>query len=240
MNVFKSISLLLIIFFLSCKTKNSEQNDTGVTAIKSNANETTADLNDLSPAEAIAYKNGVEKFKDINKLSFTFNVDRGDNHYERSWIWYPKRNQVTMQSNEDTLTFKRNTLDDVSRKADAAFINDSYWLLAPYHFVWDKGVEISQPLRAVAPISKDSLNKISLTYVGDGGYTPGDAYDFYYDDDFMIKEWIFRQKNQEEPSMMTTWEDYKTVEGMNISTMHQDNTGEFKLYFTNIKATKGA
>ncbi|MAZ73716.1 MAG: hypothetical protein CMC70_11295 [Flavobacteriaceae bacterium] len=192
----------------------------------------------LTTAETIAHKNGLENWKDVSEIHFTFNVDRGDAHSERSWIWKPKTNDITMKTAKDTISFNRSNLDSISRPYDAAFINDKYWLLAPYNLVWDEGTTLSEATKQVAPISGDTINKITTTYGKEGGYTPGDAYDFFYDDDFIVKEWIFRKSNSKKPSMTTTWEDYENFNGLNIAKMHQDSTGGFKLYFTNISVKK--
>ncbi|MGP1992648.1 hypothetical protein D9V96_012250 [Zobellia laminariae] len=79
------------------------------------------------------------------------------------------------------------------------------------------------------------MQKLTVVYKQDGGYTPGDAYDFYFGDDYLIKEWVFRKGNQAEPSMSTTWEDYTDVGGLKVAKMHQNEDGSFKLYFTNLE-----
>lgn len=188
----------------------------------------------LTTAEMIAYKNGFEKFQDVSEISFTFNVDRGESHYERAWVWKPKSNDVVMRSAKDTVAYNRSKVDSITKQYDAAFINDKYWLLAPFNLLWDQGTTISEEENVLAPISKDTLNKLTLTYGNEGGYTPGDAYDFFYGKDLMIKEWIFRKGNDSVPSMVTTWEDYQNHDGIKIATMHRDSTANFKLYFTNI------
>jgi len=193
---------------------------------------------ELTTAQSIAYKNGIAHWKNVSEINFTFNVDRAGNHFERSWTWKPKTNDIVMRNAQDTVSFNRNTLDSISKSHDAAFINDKYWLLAPYNLVWDEGTTITETANQKAPISGDTLNKLTSTYGNEGGYTPGDAYDFFYDDDLIIKEWIFRQGNTETPSMITTWEDYEEFNGLNIAKMHQDSTGGFKLYFTNISVKK--
>ena len=48
------------------------------------------------------------------------------------------------------------------------------------------------------------MQKLTIVYGDEGGYTPGDAYDFYFGDDHIIKEWVFRKGNATEPSTMTT------------------------------------
>ncbi len=193
---------------------------------------------ELNTAEKIAQAHGIDYWSDVSQIDFTFNVDRDSTHFERSWSWKPKTGDVILISGNDTISYNRKTIDHNSLDADKAFVNDKFWFLAPYQLVWDSGTIISVPVKTEAPISKRQMNKISLTYIGDGGYTPGDAYDFYYGDDFLIKEWVFRQGNAKEPSMMTTWEDYEELNKLIISTSHKRPDGNWKLHFTNIKVTE--
>jgi len=79
------------------------------------------------------------------------------------------------------------------------------------------------------------MQKITIVYGSEGGATPGDAYDFYFEDDFILKEWIFRKGNQTEPSMITTWEDYAGIEGLKIAKAHKKEGENFNLYFTGIE-----
>jgi hypothetical protein len=203
-----------------------------------NKSEVSEDINpeeNLTTAQKIAYKNGFENFENVSEINFTFNVDRGENHYERSWIWNPKTDDVTMISKTDTIQYNRKVMDSIIKQTDAGFINDKYWLLAPYNLVWDEGTTFSEKQNVIAPISKDTINQLTVVYGSEGGYTPGDAYDFFYTNDFTIKEWIFRKGNDTIPSMINTWEDYENFNRLEIAKMHKDSTGTFKLYFTNIK-----
>lgn len=224
------------ILLISCKENktSSEENNLEGTALQENTKMSESDFENLSVPEKIAYKNGYENWNKVEELDFTFNVDRGDTHSQRSWKWMPKTNDVVMMTEKDTLSYNRNNLNEESKKADAAFINDKYWLLAPYNLAWDTGTTFTETKNQEAPISKEKLNKLTVVYSNEGGYTPGDAYDFYYDNDFKIKEWNYRQSNSEEPSMSTTWEDYEDFGGLTISKTHKDATGGFKLYFTGI------
>lgn len=60
----------------------------------------------------------------------------------------------------------------------------------------------------------------------------------FYDEDYKVREWNYRKSNAPEPSITTTWEDYKNYNGIEIGTMHKDATGDFKLYFTDISVKK--
>lgn len=189
----------------------------------------------MTTAQVLAIKNGLDQWDKVNEIAFTFNVDRGENHFERSWIWNPKTDDVTMIMAADTVAYNRKTMDSTHLGADASFINDKYWLLVPYQLVWDEGTTFTEAADVVAPISKDTLNRITILYGSEGGYTPGDAYDIFYSDDHVIKEWIFRKGNDSLPSMMTTFEDYEKFNGLNLAKTHKDSTGTFNLNFTNIR-----
>lgn len=223
--------LCFIITVSACKevTKSSEETTSRELIPEPDANP------NRTIGETIAYKNGFENWKNVSEIQFTFNVDRNGNHFERSWTWNPKTDAVIMHSAQDTVAYNRASMDSITQKTDAGFINDKYWLLAPYNLVWDKEIQTSKKENVIAPISKDTLNQLTIVYGNDGGYTPGDAYDFYFGKDFVIKEWVYRKGNDSLPSMTTTWEEYEDFNGLNIAKMHKDETGSFKLYFTNIK-----
>ena len=200
--------------------------------------ETVIVESELSIAQKIANAHGFENWKKISEIQFTFNVDKDStSHFERTWTWQPKTNHVTLISNNDTLSYNRTKIDSVLTKTDSGFINDKYWLLVPFQLVWDNGTTISESLIEEAPISKTPLNKITLTYSSEGGYTPGDAYDIYFDNDFLIKEWVYRNKNSENPTMITTFENYQEFNGIKIALDHKKAEGNWNLNFTNVNVT---
>lgn len=186
--------------------------------------------------EQVAEAHGLQNWPAVEEIKFTFNVDRDTSHFERSWIWKPKTNDITAITAEKTLAYNWADMDSVAYKINGDFINDKYWLLAPFQLQWDaKNITHEHQSKAEAPISKVSMQKLTIVYGSEGGYTPGDAYDFYFGDDFIIKEWVFRKGNQKEPSMITTFEDYKNTKGLKIAQMHKMGEGNFKLYFTGVE-----
>lgn len=187
-----------------------------------------------STAQKITEAYGIENWNTVNELHFTFNVDRDTNHFERSFIWKPKTQDISFFGFGDTLHFKEHKIDSLSLRAHKNFVNDSYWLLAPFHIMWDSGTTISEEESAIAPISGKTLHKLTLTYGNEGGYTPGDAYDFYYNKEYIIEEWAYRQGNQDKISMTTSWSNIEAHNGVKMNTMHQDSTNTLKLYFTNL------
>jgi len=218
------VGIVSMTLFLGCK----EEQKTAIEQVE------TPEIEKSIP-EQIAHANGFANWKKISNIKFTFNVDRDSSHFERTWSYAPKSNDVVFMTREDTLQYNRKAVDTVLAKTDAGFINDKFWLLAPYQLVWDKNsYTYKHEASAMAPMSQTTMQKLTIVYGNEGGYTPGDAYDFYFGDDFMIKEWVFRKGNQEEPNMVTSWEEYQDFNGLNIATMHKMNEGNFKLFFTGI------
>lgn len=216
------IAAVLILVFLSCKDKQKQ--------------EIKAPEPELSILEKVANAHGFQNWATVNELKFTFNVARDTNHFERDWVWKPKTNDVSAKSLETGISYNRKALDSISTKTDAAFINDKFWLLAPFQLIWDQN-NFTYELTAVseAPLSKKSMQKLTIVYGSEGGYTPGDAYDFYFGEDHIIQEWVFRKENSAAPSMITTWEDYETVGGMKFAKSHKKEGENFHLYFTKIE-----
>lgn len=222
--------LLFFLGFVACNDADKKNNSSPTEKISTK----TDTISSHNIEERIAERAGINNWDSIRELSFTFNVDRDGNHMERSWIWEPKTDKVRMIKNQDTIEYNRKEINSESKEADKAFINDKFWLLAAFQPVWDEGVKITYEDKATAPISKDTLARMTVVYGDEGGYTPGDAYDFFYDDSYLIKEWNYRKGNDSLPTISTTWEDYKDFDGISLATNHQDGKTDFRMYFTNI------
>jgi len=216
-----SLLFCLCLILVACKTEKKQ----AVPTIEK----------EYSLLEKIANASGFENWNNVKELQYTFNVDRDTSHFERKWIWNIKKNLVTSITKNDSISYLRSEVDSTLHAINGGFINDKYWLLAPFNLVWDEGNYTHEhSLNQEAPLSKKEMQKLTIVYGNEGGYTPGDAYDYYFEDDFIIKEWVFRKANQKEPSLATTWEDYDNFDGLKIAQMHQNDSG-FKLYFTAIQ-----
>ena len=214
------LTFLLGVLIISCKNKEEEK------AITENPN--------LEVHEKIAMASGFEKFDSISKLKFTFNVEVNDSlRSQRRWVWNLKSDKISLTEKDSVMSYiKRDSLTEDKKYIDQRFVNDSYWLLFPYQLKWSDA-EFSEVKTAQAPISGEEMQMMTVSYPSDGGYTPGDSYDIYFDDDYMIREWVYRSAdgNRESPS---TWEDYKNFDGIKIATMHKSKDGNFALYFTDV------
>ncbi len=226
----KLLSLIIITSLLSCKESNETKIDDEV-KIETEENADT----ELTEAQKIANAYGYENWKNVEEIAFSFNVQpKEGTPFKRSWKWKPQTGDITMMTANDTVIYNRNSLDSTSMKADKSFINDKYWLFTPYQFVWDEGTTISEPEKATSPLDSLQMNKITLTYGSEGGYTPGDAYDFYYGDDYKIKQWVFRKGNSAEASMVTTWENEETINGITVVKDYNNPSSGSKIFFTDL------
>jgi len=185
--------------------------------------------------KSIAKANGIESWNAVKQINFTFNIDwKGKNTTKRAWKWRPKTNDITLEENEKTITYNQSKLDSLSLAVDKKFINDKFWLVFPFQLAWDKGTTITLKGKHSSPIHNANLNQLTIVYDNEKGYTPGDGYDVFYDDNYAIKEWVFRKGNQKEPSLVTTFETPEIYKGITIYKEYSTKEGNFRLYFTEI------
>lgn len=210
---------LFPILFTSCNQNNSEEANRSIT-------------------EKIAYANGFENFEDLEEIRYTFNVRTNDTlRTSREWKWEPQENLVTLTTPDSTITYNHKSEASAHEETDQRFINDKYWLLFPFHLVWDE-MDYEHEEQATAPISGEELQKVTVIYPEDGGYTPGDVYEVYFGDDHIIREWVYMPGGDTSRSFATTWEDYQDFNGINIATMHRSEDGNFELFFTDLEVTR--
>jgi len=193
-------------------------------------------------AEKIAQAYGINGFDNIQELQFTFNARIGEKVISRGWLWLPKENKVTYLVNSETnqpLSYCRENIAAESesiKEIDSWFINDQYWLLFPFHLVWDEGIKIEVEEEKVnLPIGSGITTKVSVIYPDEGGYTPGDIYELYLDDNNIILEWIYRQGGSETPTRITTWDDNRQFGPIIISENHLGPDNNFRVWFSDVE-----
>ena len=217
------LTIILLISLCSCKEETKDTTTENVVEVE------------LSIAEKIANAHGYANWKNVKRIDFTFGGNEEDPNSGRSWVWYPKTNDITMTTAQDTISYNRASIDSISRRTDGAFINDKFWAVIPFQLVWDEGTTISDEMVKEAPISKQQLNSITITYGPEGGYTPGDAYDIFYDNEYIIKEWIYRKGNAPEPSLTTSFENYGDHNGIKIARDHKVMGSDRSILIRNVK-----
>ncbi len=189
----------------------------------------------------IAGSYGIDSFGQVDEMRYTFNVKLGDKQISRSWTWWPEDDRVEFRPDGDqtkAVRYSRTSLSagasEELKKIDAAFINDQYWLLFPFHLVWDRQTSVVDVGRRPLPIGSESARSVVVTYPPSGGYTPGDVYELFIAPDNRLVQWIYRKGGSLEPTRVSTWQDHRKVGPLTLALDHQDPNADFRVWFTDV------
>ncbi len=208
----------------------------------------TAEVDASGPlALTIARAYGFDRWGEVDVVSFTFNAaGKGPDAMRRHWTWDPRSSSIKLSHDGagdlHWVLYYRDLLSDPGYQerftnTDRQFINDSYWLLFPFHLVWsnphleDKGM-------APLPIGEGEGQRVTVTYPAEGGYTPGDVYELYLDPETRrILQWVFKRGGKGKGSAMT-WEGERQIGPILISTEHRNKDGELQLWFSDVQVAE--
>jgi len=191
----------------------------------------------------IAHAYGLTSWPQVEQIRYTFNVDAGAKKVARTWTWEIKPDRVTYEGPDSTgklvkTTYTRGSMStDVVKDVDPKFINDQYWLLFPFHLVWDKEATVEDKGMTTAPMGKGKARLVTVTYPKTGGgYTPGDSYDLFVGADNRVVVWNYHQGGTPKPALTVTWADYKMAGPVNIAEDHRGTAWDkpFRLFFTGV------
>ena len=174
-------------------------------------------------AHRIARAAGFAQFHRVEHITFTFHARIGDTRIEREWRWWPFKERVTLESAEGgrPFTYARAAVTPQSperlRAIDRKFVNDSYWLFFPFHVVWDPTVRMESLPDSEFTGDTEASGALRIRYPDDVGYTPGDVYEVYYDDNYRITRWVYRKRGSGTPTRITRWETYEQVGPLTLS-----------------------
>jgi hypothetical protein len=197
-------------------------------------------------AQQIAKAYGLDSFGQVEAIRYTWNVDSPIGKISRAWEWNPKTDTVSYDGKDKEgkpvkVTYQRSQIDSqndvVKKEIDPNFANDQYWLLLPFHIVWD-GVSVTDEGAQKLPIGDGSADRVVVKYPSEGGYQPGDIWDLYVDKDKRIEEIVYHRGAPTPPPklVMATYADYKKAGPLVFSTDHHGTIDgkPFRLYFTDI------
>lgn len=198
-------------------------------------------------ADQIAKSYGLDSFSQVEAIRYTFNIDAGPPlKLSRSWVWEPKTDRISYEGKDKTgkpvtITYLRSQLASqspfVKDEVDPGFTNDQYWLLFPFHLVWDPGATVQDAGMQKLPLGKGSARKVVAKYPSDGGYTPGDTWELYVGTDDRIREFVFRRGGSAKPSLViATWADYKKAGPLLFSLDHRGTADgkPLRIFFSNV------
>ena len=188
----------------------------------------------------IARTYGSDSFNQIEVIEYTFNVQIGNKHIQRSWIWWPQVEQVEFKNDagQESMMYNRLELGQNPpqnvKQIDAWFINDNYWLLFPIHLAWDQQATVEDTGHQDLPIGQGSAKCIVVSYPKTGGYTAGDIYELFVDENHLLTQWVYRRGGSATPTRITSWEDNRRLGPLTISLDHRGDDGKFRVWFTNV------
>ncbi|RRO13861.1 hypothetical protein [Flavobacteriaceae bacterium 14752] len=228
----KTLFLVLIAFLTltSCQNnakQNKEKTNTTSEQTANKTEETKTIINKIADAY------GFENWPKVEKIEFSFVVNPGEKEMLRHWIWHPKKQQVTLVNENERISYKRSNVMEEFVKTDKAFVNDSFWLLFPFQLEW--GVFNYETVEnVISPIQQKESTKLIVKYPNEGGYTPGDRYDVYLNENYHIIEWAYYPSGKKEPALTNTFEDLSNFNGIKINMIHRNPETGFQLNFRDI------
>ncbi len=210
--------LLLFILCISCEQPRSTLSDS------------------LPHKVAKAY--GFENMENVREMAYTWNVRRDSvTVLSRNWKWNLESGEVSYAGPDTTATYTLASKTEAHNSLDQKFINDKYWLIFPFQLAWDSGYSYEKVENQTSPIQEIPTTKLIIRYNESDGYTPGDAYDLYIDEDYKIREWVFRRGDGPDGRAMT-WENNQDFDGITIAMEHKNDEGVKTLWFTDVEVTK--
>ena len=185
---------------------------------------------DTPIAQQVAKTFGIDSFGQIETMRYTWNVEFPDGRkIANKWEWSPKTDTVSYEGKDKAgnpvkVTYQRSKLDSqsdvVKKEIDPQFANDQYWVLLPFHLVWD-GAAATDDGQQKLPIGDGSAQRISMKYPSEGGYQPGDTWDLYIGPDKRIEEITYHRGAPNPPHLVSAkYADYKKAGPLLISTDH--------------------
>jgi hypothetical protein len=197
-------------------------------------------------AGQVAKTYGLDSFGQIEAIRYTWNLDSPPINISRTWEWHPKTDTVSYdgkdkEGNAVKVTYQRSQLssqsDAIKTAIDPGFANDQYWLILPFHILWD-GATVTDEGKTKLPLGDGSAERLVAKYPSEGGYQPGDTWELYVGADKRIEEIVYRRGAPSPPPkvVMASYTDYKKAGPLLVAMDHRGTVDgkPFRLFFSNV------
>lgn len=190
-------------------------------------------------AEQLAKAHGIDSFGQVEGIRYTFNVERPNGNLSRSWEWNPKTDSVSYEGKDKDgkpvkVAYQRSQAG-APEDIDANFLNDQYWLLLPFHVIWDNNATVTDEGMQKLPLGNESGEKLVMKYPSEGGYSPGDTWDLYVGADGRLQEFVFH-RGEKPRTVIAPWTDYKKAGPLLLSLDHHGKADDnpVHIFFSNV------
>jgi hypothetical protein len=197
-------------------------------------------------AEQVGKTYGLDSFGQIEAIRYTWNLESAVINVSRTWEWSPKTDTVSYDGKDKEgkpvkATYQRTQLssqsDAIKNEIDPAFANDQYWLILPFHILWD-GATVTDEGMSKLTLGDASAERLVAKYPSEGGYQPGDTWELYVGADKRIEEIVYRRGAPSPPPkvVIATYADYKKAGPLLVSMDHRGTVDgkPFRLFFSDV------
>jgi len=198
-------------------------------------------------ADQTAKTFGIDSWDKIDAIRYTFNISFPGLALSRSWEWEPKTGRVSYEGKDKEgkpvkvsyLQSELNKQNDlIKNEVQPGFVNDQYWLVFPFHVMWDGSPTVTDDGKQKLPVGKGTGQKMTVKYPAEaGGYTPGDTWELFIGADKRVAAMAYHRGGPKKPSeVLATWSGYKKAGPLLIATDHQGTADgkPLKVTFTNV------
>ena len=159
-------------------------------------------------ADQIAKTYGIDSWGQVDAIRYTFALDAGKLKLHRSWSLGTKDGHHHLRRAGQGREAGQGHLFALSAREPErvregsggipSFFNNQYWLLFPFHLIWDTGATIEDAGMQKLPLSKGKARKVVVKYPSSGGYLPGDTWAIFVGKDNRIQQLEFRHRGNGE------------------------------------------
>jgi hypothetical protein len=198
-------------------------------------------------ADQMAKTFGIDSWDKIDAIRYTFNINVPGLIASRSWEWEPKTGRVSYEGKDKDgkpvkVSYLQSELnsqsDTIKNEVQPGFVNDQYWLVFPFHVIWDSSAAVTDDGKQKLPLGTATAQMITVKYPAEaGGYTPGDTWELFLGSDKRVAEMAYHRGGPKKPSLvLATWSGYKKAGPLLVSTDHRGTADgkPLKITFTNV------